>query len=347
MPLLEQRFQKTHNLIGGVARLGVARRRDAARRVFERIGQLRSVRVACLVWHDRFRKRDRSRPDARARNGVARVRAPRGDVPEPRGFLFPPRALLPGQSLEHRAALVRLLPARVLVLHRDGRLRDAQALIEACDALAERSEPASDRLLVVVREWLQARLDDRERAMHDIERQTGTLREALLGARRRVSYWHLQAFDRDALSRGYARLYRRGQRAYRETVEAPGDVAFHEWRKRVKDHWYHTRLLAPAWAAPLEARHAELKTLSDLLGDEHDLSVLRDTLLADGGELLGGGAAQALLARIGRRQGELRALAQALGARIYAEPADGLRQRVLGYLDAWASELPAPRRAGA
>lgn len=225
-------------------------------------------------------------------------------------------------------------------------LRDAQALIEACDALAKRSEPASDDLLRVVRKWLQGRLSNREQSMHDIEQQTGTLREALLGARRRVNDWHLQAFDRDALSRGYAGLYRRGQRAYRDTVEAPGDVAFHEWRKRVKDHWYHTRLLAPAWTAPLEARQTELKTLSDLLGDEHDLSVLRDTLLADGGDLLGRGEAQALLARIGRRQGELRTQAQALGARIYAEPADGLRQRILGYLDAWASEQPTPRRAG-
>ena len=55
---------------------------------------------------------------------------------------------------------------------------------------------------------------------------------------------------------------------------------FHEWRKRVKYHWYHCRLLKNLYKPLMKARRDEAKHLADLLGDDHDLSML-DLLLTE------------------------------------------------------------------
>ena len=62
-------------------------------------------------------------------------------------------------------------------------------------------------------------------------------------------------------------------------VEAdPGDEALHELRKRVKDLWYMSELVRPA--APRRARKmaSRASDLSDVIGEDHDLAVLRMTV---------------------------------------------------------------------
>ncbi len=58
----------------------------------------------------------------------------------------------------------------------------------------------------------------------------------------------------------------------------PRPENYHDWRKRVKDHWYHVRLLESLWTEVLEAREASLKNLETWLGDDHNLVVLCDKL---------------------------------------------------------------------
>ena len=41
---------------------------------------------------------------------------------------------------------------------------------------------------------------------------------------------------------------------------------FHDWRKRVKDHWYHSRLLQGFWPAGIRPHRKAVKELSELLG---------------------------------------------------------------------------------
>jgi CHAD domain-containing protein len=113
---------------------------------------------------------------------------------------------------------------------------------------------------------------------------------------------------------------------------ASGD-GFHEWRKRAKDHRYHLEILRNLWPAPIKARHAEVKTLGDLLGDEHDLTALRATLTAESGRLGEGG--KALMALALQRQAELRAQTWPSGLRLYAEPPKALVRRYRRYWQAW------------
>ena len=78
-----------------------------------------------------------------------------------------------------------------------------------------------------------------------------------------------------ALSPGVKAAYREGRRAYQRARKDPSPENFHRWRKRTKDLWYHVRLLHPVWPEQMEAMAGELEALSESVGDDHDLVVLR------------------------------------------------------------------------
>jgi hypothetical protein len=58
----------------------------------------------------------------------------------------------------------------------------------------------------------------------------------------------------------------------------PENRPFHTWRRRVKDHWYHMRLLE-ALTGRAQVRTRRLKQLETWLGDDHNLVMLRATIL--------------------------------------------------------------------
>jgi hypothetical protein len=75
--------------------------------------------------------------------------------------------------------------------------------------------------------------------------------------------------------------------------------------------------------------------LSDLLGDDHDLAVLRNTLKAEP-ECFGGETdVQAFIGLIDRRRIELQSLARPLGERLFAEEPGQLAGRFRAYWGVW------------
>jgi hypothetical protein len=84
-----------------------------------------------------------------------------------------------------------------------------------------------------------------------------------------------------AVAGGLCKTYGRGRNALHAAYAEPSDESFHEFRKRAKYHWYHLRLLRRIWRDMLGVQREAADELSDLLGDDHDLAVLRNTLLAE------------------------------------------------------------------
>ncbi|HMJ62252.1 MAG TPA: CHAD domain-containing protein, partial [Bryobacteraceae bacterium] len=66
---------------------------------------------------------------------------------------------------------------------------------------------------------------------------------------------------------------RRGRKALNRARKNGIAQNYHDFRKRVKDHWYHMRLLGS-----LAARTASLKELETWLGEHHNLAVLQEKL---------------------------------------------------------------------
>lgn len=78
---------------------------------------------------------------------------------------------------------------------------------------------------------------------------------------------------------GIVLSYRRARRAFTYLTPDAGSPAFHQWRRRLKIHWYQMRLLEDLDAGPRH-RAAALNGVEELLGVDHNLALLRELLLA-------------------------------------------------------------------
>jgi CHAD domain-containing protein len=211
-------------------------------------------------------------------------------------------------------------------------IRDAQALVETFDdhvvpAVEERDAMDEDAL-ADVRETLTDRRESMAREM-DLDGRLRTVRGELVAGRERVPDLPVATEGFDAVAAGLRKSYKRGRNRMTEAYEDPDTERFHEWRKRVKYHRYHSRLLRSAWPGPMKARRGELKELSDLIGDEHDLAVFLQTM--DEEELFAEATRETLEGVITARRSELRRAGRPLGERLFAEEPDRLVARIRAY----------------
>ncbi len=220
-------------------------------------------------------------------------------------------------------------------------LRDAQAMVEAFDALAA-GEMSKDetQAFAPVREQLVRRRD----ATHGDEAQGGTLIampiEHLREVRAMSQLWTLRPNGFGAYARGLRKCYTTAADAMRLAMTRPDDEHFHEWRKHVKHHWHHVRLLRGLWPKLMIATAFELGALSDLLGDDHDLAVMRELMLRQ--PAVAGIDRDELLQMIDDRRHKLRRSARTLGQRLFAEKPKALIRRLRSYWNAWHAEEVKP-----
>jgi CHAD domain-containing protein len=172
-------------------------------------------------------------------------------------------------------------------------------------------------------------------ARPDAKRSSTSERRRALEALEKARSFFTRVKNRDValehLAQGLKRSYRRARRAFHDAYENPSDEAFHEWRKSVQQHWRHMQLLSRAWPEVIGGRASEAKELSRLLGEDHDLHVLRAFIAAQGEATLSAEELNTLDAGCQSRQDELRAQAKPRGARLFAEPANGLTRRIICY----------------
>lgn len=213
-------------------------------------------------------------------------------------------------------------------------LRDAHALVEAFDmvtagtAAADAFTPARTAL-ETHRDALATRLD------------AGALladaRQALLAGRTGIDSWHVKGHGFDAISGGLGKTYRRGRKAMAAAQVDPTAERYHQWRKRAKYLWYHLRILRPLWPEAMKAFRDEADRLASLLGDDHDLHVLRTSVAGDP-TLASAPTMPILVDLVAGRSRRLRPEAHELGRRLFAEKPGRFVNRLANY-DAAATPL--------
>lgn len=198
--------------------------------------------------------------------------------------------------------------------------RDATVMIETYDALLDHFDDEVDRTVFApVRRALTLSKQAVHREDVRADEELGAFAEAMTEGRKAVDGWAARIDGFESLEGGLKQTYARGRKAMRRAYDEPSGESFHEWRKRVKYHWYHCRLLNDVWPAVLHARRQEANRLSSLLGDEHDLSVFRARLAGDEYDAASASTRDALIALGDRRREQLRQAAAPLGRRLYAE----------------------------
>jgi CHAD domain-containing protein len=157
-----------------------------------------------------------------------------------------------------------------------------------------------------------------------------------------VPAWILAHDDFRALPPGLRRIYRRGRRAAATARDDASTENLHELRKRVKDLWYTTQILR--LVAPPRMR-STAHHVSDLLGEDHDLALLRTQALRHRREFFDRDALTALTAVIDRRRPQLQAEALAEAERLYSKKPRRFVQRIERR---WRKRMPdAPKPAAA
>jgi len=215
--------------------------------------------------------------------------------------------------------------------------RDTEVMVTALEELSERfAGQLPTTTFEAVREHLESRRQDATAIIGSSEAAVEQLGEI----RRRVDDWEISEEGWDAIDVGLLRSYKRGRKALASARTTRSQEDLHAWRKRVKDLWYHERLLAPTCGPTVRGRAKESHRLADLLGDDHDLGLLREKLTRDVVPVPVD--VDAVVRLIDHRRGELQTEAILIGERVYAEPPKAFRRRMKRSWDAGRAAAQAP-----
>jgi CHAD domain-containing protein len=151
---------------------------------------------------------------------------------------------------------------------------------------------------------------------------------------RRANDLNVKADGWTAIQPGLQESYSHGRKAYETALNGTSPDHLHQWRKHVQNLWHQLRLLHSIQPQNLRAAAGEMKTLSQYLGDDHDLVMLRQ-FVARHCTRRQAREAEVLNELIDLRQKELRSAAFALGARFYAEKPSSFCRRLGDYWRIW------------
>lgn len=205
--------------------------------------------------------------------------------------------------------------------------RDAGAMLESWDLLAKRFP---DVFAEADFRKVRQRLAVRARAEHadaGLGERIAQVIAQLHSITEDLEHWPLEKQGFDLLRAGIRRTYTDGCEELAKARLDRSAEQLHEWRKRVKDHWYQTQLLSPIWPSLMRLRSQTLKRLADMLGDDHDLAMMHQLMQTEpslfGDETL----RQRLDRAIEQRRNELQKSAFELGEKLYLEPPSMLLRR--------------------
>ena len=216
-------------------------------------------------------------------------------------------------------------------------VRDSIVFIETIDKLISNfPEYISKEETADLKQRITIRHENIKRKIVYEDKAPLEVAEIVSNAKSRINDLHIDKEDFSALEGGLGRVYRRGYNALLETYRNPTPENFHDWRKRVKYLWYQVRILRPINRRKMKTYADQLKELSDLLGDEHDCTVLKELLQSEP-EISKPELTYKLFDLIDIRRFQLRTDSWKLGKLVYIEEPDIFVNRIKNYWNNWAA----------
>lgn len=196
------------------------------------------------------------------------------------------------KSTKRLRALVRLFRAALPAAARNQQMGRLRALAHAFDPAREAAVVAAQADAIggdaafgalaarrALARALRTRARDLRRvgARRDVLVVATALASELLQSRRT---WSAIPDGWRGVGRGIERLYRRAREAGRRAAHRPSTERLHEWRKRTQDLRFAAAFLEQASPSVLRPLAHDLHRLADLLGEDHDLAMLRGHIRA-------------------------------------------------------------------
>jgi CHAD domain-containing protein len=136
---------------------------------------------------------------------------------------------------------------------------------------------------------------------------------------------------------GLKATYRRGRSEMVMAYQTPTPATFHRWRKRVKYLKHQMEIITPLWPEVVLGMVITLDRMAELLGEDHDLAELLETLSARP-ELCPNPVERSLLRALAeQRRSDVETASRILGRRIYAESPAALKGRFGAYWESMES----------
>lgn len=214
-------------------------------------------------------------------------------------------------------------------------IRDAGALLESFEKVMENSHKGlSQQARRTMRHALLSHKThlEEEKALARLLPQVA---DSLAASRKHFKHWKFDRHGFAAIDDAFERTFRRGRKALVIVEKSRQSEHFHELRKRVKDHWYHVRLLQHVWRDFMEGYEKSLKTLETQLGDDHNLVVLHDVVAASPAAFGKDSDVAALFNDIKALQDKLRQEALTTAQLVYQESPHRLATRVSHLWGIW------------
>jgi CHAD domain-containing protein len=215
-------------------------------------------------------------------------------------------------------------------------VRDAKVQIDALDKLCSQTQmacPASARAALEAR-----RNSIRRRVLAELDALSPVAR-AIKKARARMENCAFDTKGWSAIGSGLKETYKKARDAMHVAAREPTIEKLHEWRKRSKYLWHQLHALDAIAPHVLSALVERTHHITQLLGDDHDLAMLRERIHAQVADFGGQNMVQALSEAIDRHREELKRQALTAGRQLFAPKPSQFAGQLKDYWKVWRSGL--------
>ncbi|MDA0590716.1 MAG: CHAD domain-containing protein [Planctomycetota bacterium] len=215
-------------------------------------------------------------------------------------------------------------------------MRDADVIVEELDRLRrECGRGKSRRALATLHDEVSQRRAARRSRTKKDHSKLHAVASQFEEARRGLKSWNFSRRGWQAIAGGLRHSCNRSCRALAAIHSEPSDIQLHELRKRVKDQWYQMRILEPVWPAVMRTRCHEMKSLTELLGEDHDLVVVQQAMAESPAMAKSPDLRNALSHLIIRLRKQLRSQSLRIARQLFAENGQSLERRLHAHWKIW------------
>ena len=214
-------------------------------------------------------------------------------------------------------------------------LRDGEVIIETLDNLvAHFDDSLAPESFTDIRREL--RVDYRQEYQSTIDSDVLlSVKNELKDAKERIDRWKIKPDRWSAIDKSFQKVYKRGYKDLDLALSQPSAENLHEWRKRVKYLRYQLNILSPIWKELIDRWESLTHDLTDYLGEDHDLAVLKEYVASQPARFNREHDLELLISLCDRRQQELQSAAILLGRKIYTEKPQRFSDRFGSYWQIW------------